>query len=198
MHRALHLILTFGSMEECSMRGGIWSALLPSVSASHGQALERKQHRAPSPILCGHGWVQARPDLLGTHMAAGTNLLFSRVRQLLAQHRSDRREEWKMRGWIIVSVLMAKMRSPCSDFRATCCLQKTAHQKSHGGSWCDCPTKFWNCNWKREHQNLSNIALAVCLLGARRTIKVCWISFCCWVEGWFSNCGSARWKNNIF
>lgn len=105
------------------------------VSTSHAQALEGEaasgweegvdSSRAPSPIRCGHGWVQARPDLLGTHMAAGTALLFSGVRQ---GYCTDRRKdkEWKMRGWIIVSVFMAKKKKspPRSDLSATCWMQK--------------------------------------------------------------------------
>lgn len=65
--------------------GDMQSALLPSVSVSHRQALEGQQplakmrgreQQSPQPFLCCHGWVRARLDLLGTHMAAGTDILF--------------------------------------------------------------------------------------------------------------------------
>lgn len=63
---------------------GMQSALLPSVSVSHRQALDSQQplakmrgreQQSPQPFLCCHGWVQARLDLLGAHMAAGTDIL---------------------------------------------------------------------------------------------------------------------------
>lgn len=37
--------------------------------------------RGPGPVLCGHGWMRARPDLVGTHMAAGDALRLGRVRR---------------------------------------------------------------------------------------------------------------------
>lgn len=77
-------------------------ALPPPVSTSRGRALEGRQPLAerrgeqqspqPHPLWSWLSAGQARPDLLGMHMAAGTALLFSKVRRT-ALHRQEERME---------------------------------------------------------------------------------------------------------
>lgn len=97
--------LIFENLKVCVFLRSVGCVCAPSSSFSQpwtspgkgSSPWQRKggveSNRAPSPILCGHGWVQARPDLLGTHMAAGTSSLRQRDRVSRAPHRQKERME---------------------------------------------------------------------------------------------------------